>query len=86
MYNYEVEKAEIFSEQGQKSFLEIRDKVKNILAKSGAITMDKAISDMTGINWFHMACVDRLVELKELKEISQENVAGQNRIFVLPFN
>ena len=30
--------------------------------------MQKAISGVTGDIWLHLACVDRLVELKEIRE------------------
>ena len=83
MYNYQTEKPNIFTEDGQETFLKIRDNVKKLLKQSGAVTMEKAINGVTGSNWLHMACVDRLVELKEIKEIEQGGyVAGQHRIFV----
>ena len=30
----------------------------------------------------HLACVDRLVELGEIKEITNGGVAGQHRVFI----
>ncbi len=84
MYNYQNEKQHIFTEEGQLMFLKIRDHVKSCLKVSGAITLGKAISAGTGgDSWQMMACVDRLVELGEIREIAQNGyVAGQNRIFV----
>lgn len=82
MYNYQKERFKIFTENGQKTFLEIRDRVHNLLNQSGAITMGAAISGSTGDSWVHLACVDRLVELNEIKEIPQNNVAGQHRVFI----
>jgi 23S rRNA G2069 N7-methylase RlmK/C1962 C5-methylase RlmI len=82
MYNYQTEKSEIFTEDGQKTFLKIRDKVQQLLKQSGAVMMQNAISGVTGDSWLHLACVDRLVELKEIQEITKENVAGQHRVFV----
>lgn len=83
MYHYETEKPAIFTEEGQRTFLEIRDRVKALLAASGAVRMDAAISGSTGSSWTMLACVDRLVELGELREIKQEGrYAGQDRIFV----
>jgi hypothetical protein len=48
--------------------------------------MNKAAfgADVTGCTWFMMACVDRLVELGEIKEVLRDNIAGQYRIFVKP--
>ena len=82
MYNYQTEKSKIFTEAGQETFLKIRDKVQQLLKQSGAVMMQNAISGVTGDVWLHMACVDRLVELKEIREITKENVAGQHRVFV----
>ena len=82
MYNYQAEKSKIFTEDGQETFLKIRDKVQHLLKQSGAVMMQNAISGVTGDSWLHLACVDRLVELKEIIEITKENVAGQHRVFV----
>ena len=82
MYNYQTEKQRIFTEDGQEMFLKIRDKVQQLLKQSGAVMMQNAISGVTGDSWMMLACVDRLVELKEIKEITSGNIAGQHRVFV----
>src|SRR5438270_855499 len=82
MYNYKEYKKEVFTEEGQEMFLSIRDRVHNILQQSGAITMAKAIYGESGDNWKMLACVDRLVELGEIKEISSDDVWAQNRVFI----
>lgn len=82
MYNYQTEKQKIFTEEGQEMFLKIRDKVQHLLEQSGAVMMQNAISGVTGDSWQMLACVDRLVELKEIREITGNNVAGQHRVFV----
>jgi len=82
MYNYQTERAKIFTEEGQETFLKIRDKVKLLLKQSGAVMLQNAISGVTGDSWMHLACVDRLVELGEIREITKDNVAGQHRVFV----
>ena len=82
MYNYQTEKSKIFTEDGQEIFLKIRDKVQQLLKQSGAIMMQNAINSVTGDSWMMLACVDRLVELKEIREITGSNVAGQHRVFV----
>ena len=81
MYKYQDLKPTIFTEEGQMVFLEIRDTVKKILKQSGAISMGSAMSG-AGDSWKRMACVDRLVEIGELKEIKYGECAGQHRIFV----
>lgn len=85
MYKYADLKPTIFTEEGQVKFPEIRDRVKRIIKEAGAISMGAAMAG-TGDSWTRMACVDRLVELGELKEIQQNDCAGQHRIFVDPKN
>jgi hypothetical protein len=80
MYNYNEEKTKVFTEANQTTFLKIRDNVQRLLKESGAVTMDKAISKVGGDTWFLMACVDRLVELNEIREVPT-NYAGQHRVF-----
>ena len=80
-YSYQVERDNIFTEKGQVMFLKIRDNIKNILAKSGAFRMGEAMIG-TGDSWTMIACVDRLRELGEILEIPQDNVAGQDRVFI----
>ena len=75
-------KPTIFTEDGQIRFLKIRDQVQQKLKASGAINLESAITGIGGDTWQMLACVDRLVELGELREIKQGDVAGQYRIFV----
>jgi len=44
MYQYENEKPKIFTEDGQESFLKIRDNVHKMLKQAGAVSMQAAIS------------------------------------------
>lgn len=82
MYSYETERPWIFTDAGQRTFLRIRDRVAKLLAQSGAVRMAEAISGETGSVWQHIACVDRMVELGEILELSGREVAGQYRIFI----
>lgn len=83
MYNYEKERQHLFTDEGQRLFLKIRDHVMEMLRASGAVTMAKALEAEMGDSWHKMACVDRMVELKELLEIRNPySDAGQHRIFV----
>lgn len=79
-YNYKEQRQFIFTEEGQEMFLKIRDKVHNTIRTAGAIRMDSAIDGCTGSTWEMLACVDRLVELKEIVEVTKD-VSGQHRIF-----
>lgn len=82
MYNYQNEKSKVFTEDGQVVFLKIRDKTQQLLKQSGAVMMSNILNGITGDSWLHLACVDRLVELGEIKEITNEGVVGQHRVFI----
>ena len=82
-YEYAMQRPNVFTEDGQVMFLKIRDAAKALIAKSGAATCEKIIGGCTGNSWDMLACVDRLVELKEIQEIPNTlSRAGQHRLFV----
>lgn len=81
MYDYNREKPKLFTEEGSVKFTLIRDRVHSLLRDSGACTMEAAIRTALGDNWTSVACVDRLVELQEIREITN-GVAVQERVFI----
>lgn len=81
-YDYATERASVFTEQGQKMFLKIRDKTQALLRVAGACRMQEMTSGNTGDSWEMIACVDRLVELGEIVEVPRPGCAGQHRVFV----
>ncbi len=83
-YSYREQRNFVFTEDGQKDFLKIRDMAKDLLQKSGAVMSEKLMC-VTGNTWDMLACIDRLVELGELVEIPNTiSPAGQHRIFIAP--
>jgi hypothetical protein len=82
MYNYSEQRKNVFTEEGQKMFLKIRDRAHKLLNEAGAFMLGNVISGVCGSSWDMLACVDRLVELGEIREITQKGVAGQHRVFV----
>jgi len=82
MYIYENEKPKIFTEEGQRDFLKVRDRAHKLLTEAGAFEMFAVLKDVGGDSWLQMAYVDRLVELGEIREITGDDIAGQNRVFV----
>lgn len=81
-YNYKDIKPKLFTEEGVKNILKVRDHVRNCLKMSGAVSMERAMSATSGDSWTMMAYVDYLVELGEITEVKQSgDVAGQWRIF-----
>lgn len=83
-YQYEVEKENLFTDEGQRLFIHIRDNVKRLLTEAGAVKMQHAIANNSGSSWQMLACVDRMVELGELQELTS-NVCGQDRVFVAKY-
>ncbi len=84
-YEYAAERAAIFTEDGQAMFLKIRDNADRLILNAGAARMLEIMKGVTGDSWGMLACVDRLVELGELREVTSPNsVAGQHRIFTRP--
>ena len=85
MYNYKMERHKIFTEENQRLFLGIRDNVHRMLRTSGAFTMQYAATLPRDVgaadSWTMLACVDRLVELGEIRELPTTE-AAQNRVFV----
>ena len=82
MYNYLEEKHKIFTDEGQREFLKVRDRAKKLLNEAGAFKMFSALKAITCDSFQMMAYVDRLVELGEIREITPNNVLGQERVFV----
>lgn len=83
MYNYETERTWVFTKKGQIQFLKIRDRINALLSNAGAFNMQGATKECSGESWSMMACVDRLLELGEIREISRNSdTPGQYRVFV----
>ena len=80
-YSYAELKPKLFTDDGQRMFLKIRDRVRRLLDDAGAFQMERAWSGVTGDTWTMLACVDRLVELGEISELRRD-CAGQYRTFV----
>lgn len=84
-YDYQAERPKLFTEQGQASFLKIRDTAHEMLKECGAFRQSELLqrSHVGGDSWFLIACVDRLVELKEIVELPRE-CWTQFRVYTSP--
>ncbi len=83
MYKYKDHRERIFTEEGQREFLKVRDTAKRLLKDSGAFTMFAPLKGICGNSWDMMAYVDRLLELGEIREVNQiDDVFAQYRVFV----
>lgn len=79
-YKYEDIKPELLTDEGQRRFLKVRDGVKGLLKKTGAFQMGYALEFDSG-SWFAIACIDRMVEIGELREIGNESFT-QHKVYV----
>lgn len=85
MYNYQTERSKLFTDEGQRALLQVRDHVQKCLKVAGCVRMEEAVSVISGDSWFEIACVDRLVELGEIREVEYapgKTPCGQYRLFV----
>lgn len=81
-YNYATERPAIFTETGIRVLFLIRDAATRLLDVAGAVRSAELLSGITGESWLMMACLDYLIETKELREITQPDVWGQHRVFI----
>lgn len=80
-YSYQAERAKLFTEDGQEMFIKVRDNVHELLDSAGAFQAGKAWQGVSGDSWKMLACLDRLVEMGEIREVTS-NTWGQHRVFV----
>lgn len=81
MYHYPTERPRVFTEEGQVMFLEIRDEAKRLIELSGAVTSIKLMVCTAGDSFLMLACIDRLVELRELRCVYDKG-PGQDYVYV----
>jgi hypothetical protein len=83
MYDYKTQRPYVFTEEGQIAFLKIRDNANILLKKAGAVRCQELMMVGTYDTWDMLACIDRLVEIRELLEVpNPHSHAGQHRIFI----
>jgi hypothetical protein len=85
MYSYVDEKPFVLTDEGQRIFLKVRDFAERAIKIGGAVRAHELMNAASGAgdSWKMMACVDRLIELKELREVGREgDSAWQARVFV----
>ena len=72
-YEYATERRKIFTEEGNKDYIKVRDEVKSLLKECGAFAFYglKGVSD----SWFNQGCLDYMVEQDELVCLRDANKA-----------
>lgn len=86
-YNCQTERAYIFTDEGQKMFLKIRDAAHDLLKIAGAFRQGELLhrAGIGGDSFSLIACVDRLVELGEIVYIpGDQQLLKTSRLEVSP--
>jgi hypothetical protein len=83
-YSYATERPWLFTEAGQVALLKVRDNAQQLLKTAGAFKGPRALRGVPyGDSWKSLACLDRLVELDELRRLTPVgSVAGQEEVYV----
>ena len=79
VYKYEEQKPEIYTDRGIDMLMRFLKAASKKFKTSGAFRYDSI--SLSGDSWLHLAVVDYLVEIGDLKEIPTDG-ATQERIFV----
>lgn len=81
-YIYEEIRPTLFTEEGVKDLMKIQRKVTQLLTNHNVMLAESTFSE-TADPWTAMACLDYMVEQKEIYEVTEGcGVAGQYRTYV----
>jgi len=81
MYNYQKERPKLFTENGLKLLIQVRDNALDLLNEAGAFRADKVWKNCSGDSWMLLAALDYLVEKGEIVRVSHDTI-GQHQIFI----
>jgi hypothetical protein len=70
-YDYQAERPYIFTDEGQRQFLAVRDRANELATSAGAFAVHKALEAGSGDSWKTLACMDRLIELGEFRYVDK---------------
>lgn len=82
-YSYREERPWLFTEEGSICLIQARDAALKLLAEAGAF---RSLAPLRKVNygdtWKGLAILDRMVEMGDIREVTDSSVAGQDRVFV----
>jgi hypothetical protein len=82
-YDYKTERSKLFSEDGVSALMKVRENANKCIRASGAV-MSSHLMQGASDTWTALAAMDYLVEIGDLKEVTNKSVMGQHRVFVRP--
>ena len=80
-YDYQSQRPALFTEEGVRILIAMRDKCRQMLKQSGAFAASKAMESITGSSWVMLAALEYMVERGELKKITQHEAWAQHEIY-----
>lgn len=80
-YRYAEIRPELFTERGVEMLTRIRRNVGERLVQAGAVRAIEAWTGVSGDSWLMLACLDYMVEQREIREVTGSDAWGQHRIF-----
>ena len=80
-YSYSTERPKIFTDDGMRMLLTIRDNIKRLDKIAGAFMASATWDGVTGESWTMLACLDYLVEIEEIKQVTERGVSSQHQIY-----
>lgn len=81
-YTYEAYRDRLFTDEGSQMFTKIRDNTLRLIDLAGAVMSGNATRRVTGDTFDMMACLDRMIEMDDIEEVTEPHVRGQDRVFV----
>lgn len=83
MYDYQKERSGIFTDEGQRLFLRIRDRIYSLVQTSGACTIERVLTSISGDTFQALACIDRLEEIGEIR-ILRDKIKSTSLWVIIP--
>ena len=80
-YDYQAERPSLFTENGLEILIAMRDRCRELIRQSGAVSAGKAMENVSGLNWTMLAALDYMVERGELEKLEQPGAWGQHEIY-----
>jgi hypothetical protein len=68
-YSYQAHRPHVFTEEGQRDLYRVLKAAVALSRQSGAVTGFVLMKGLTGLNWDHLALLDRLEEMGALKKV-----------------
>lgn len=82
-YTYDKYRADVLTDEGQRMFLKMRDHTRHLLTEAGAVRADRMMQGAGGgDSWLMLACIDRMVELGEIRDVTGQASHIQDRVYV----